>query len=504
MGMDSSPWTLHRPVRELIRRSPITCSDETPIEEAARVMQAFGVGSVVVVGPDGSPVGIVTDRDLRGRVLAARRSPQEPVRTIMSRPLRTVAPDDPAVDALVTMLQYGIHHVVVVRPLPGGGGQLVGVVSSTDFLLLQGGHPLLLLREIQQQERLEHLAGLAAQLDATVRQLADSGLTCGELARITTELYDALVRRVLELTQQELAEEVGMEPPVPFCWMALGSEGRREQILRTDQDNALVYADPQPQLAGQAQEYFAAFAQRALVHLRECGFPSCPLGVMAAKSRWRRPLGAWKGQVQTWVRDSMPEELWEAAAFFDLRPVWGETGLGLKLRQHALQLAVASAQFLAMMAALAAHSRPPLGLGGRILTPALGPGRGLLDVKRQGWLPLVAAVRVQALRAGVDATPTLERIRALSALPGALEPGEADELAAAFEILTRLRLRRHLKGPGVPEEALPDGAASERIAVASLGRAERAALREALGAVARLQWRLARRLVSDPAAGAVF
>ncbi|BAS25928.1 DUF294 nucleotidyltransferase-like domain-containing protein [Limnochorda pilosa] len=484
--------SFRQPVRELVRRPPVTCPRATRIAEAARLMQSRGVGSVVVVEEDGTPEGIVTDRDLRGKVVAAGLATDLPVARIMSRPLHTVAPEAPAVEALLEMLRRGIRHLPVVERQEGSPGRarLVGVVSTHDFLTFHQVQPLALQRQMEEQESLEALAALAPAVTNVVRTLLDDGVASADVARIVAQLNDTLVRRVLALTERTLAAEGYDQPPAPYCWLALGSEGRMEQVLRTDQDNALVY-EPRPDIPDWATaRYFERLAEKAVEGLARCGFPPCPAGVMATNARWRQPMKSWRGYFSDWIRNATNADLLSASVFFDLRPVWGEAPLATELWAHVTGEVAQWRSFLRHMAWAAVRFGPPLGPFGRIVVPRRGPGRGTLDVKLQGLLPLVSGLRVHALDLALTQTNTLERLRAASA-EGRFSPPQVEELDAAYGVFMRLRLRQQLDDTA--QGRLP----SNRVALASINRAERAALVEGLRAVRRLQEDLRDRFATD-------
>ena len=234
-----------RSARDLIKGPPLTCAPATPVSEAARLMTGRDIDSVVIADATGAPLGIVTDHDLRSRVVARGLPGDTPVAGIMSSPLRSVGPAVRAFEALLEMTRGGFHHLGVVEE-----GRLIGVVSSHDMLGLQAAHPVGLAREIDTAESLDALIATAPRLQRVVGWLAGVSVGALEIGRIIAELNDRLVRRTLALVEAALEREGVGRPPVAYAWLAVGSEGRREQTLRTDQDNGLVYADPAPDRAG--------------------------------------------------------------------------------------------------------------------------------------------------------------------------------------------------------------------------------------------------------------
>ena len=283
-------------------RPPLTCAPDTSVAEVARRMTSHGVDAVVVLAHEGGAIGIVTDRDLRAKVIAGGLSPTTPAAHVMSAPLLSIDATRRAFDALLEMTRQGIHHLGVVA-----GGRLTGMVSSHDLMLLQGAHPVGLMREIEAQGTLEGLRTLAPRVHAVVKWLATHGASAHDIGRIVAELNDRLVHRALSVLLAALAAE-GHEPPLPYTWLAAGSEGRREQTLKTDQDNGLVYQDPPPDLAAPAAAFFNRLASdmtRALVSL---GFPACEGGFMASNPHWCQPESVWRDYFGSWMETPLPAQ----------------------------------------------------------------------------------------------------------------------------------------------------------------------------------------------------
>ncbi|MGH7265693.1 MAG: DUF294 nucleotidyltransferase-like domain-containing protein, partial [Candidatus Rokuibacteriota bacterium] len=472
-------------VRSLLRRPPVTCSPGETVAGASRTMAAQGIGSVIVVDPGGQLVGIVTDRDLRGRVLAAGRSADERVEAIMSAPVVSISPEAVVFEALLEMTRRGIHHLAVVE-----GGRLVGVVSSHDLLLLQAAAPLELARLVQSRASLDDLAAVMPELTAAIRGLFEQQVSGYELGRIVAEVNDLVLRRVLALVEQALADEGVGVAPVRYCWLVLGSEGRREQTIRTDQDNALVYEDPAPGLRSWATRYFQLLAGRAIAALVRLGYPPCPADSMASNPQWCQSLEVWRGYFAEWVRDPEPQHLLYSSIYFDFRPVAGADELATALRQQIRDQVKAWRSFPRHLGKLAVSHGPPLGLFGRFLLERRDNARGI-NLKLNAMLLLVNALRAYAIELGLDETNTLERLAAATRAGGCFTADEAEEVREAYETIFRLRLRHQLAR--LAEGRQPDNFVDPR----RLGRADQQRLREAFRAIRRLQGTIEDRYLTE-------
>ena len=448
---------LAMPVGALVARAPLMCEPGTPVEEAARAMREAGASSVLVAGgPADGELGILTDRDLRNRVVAESRPAATPIEDVASRPALTLPAATPLLEAVLFMLERNVHHLPVTED-----GRVVGVVTDTDVLRRQAHSPLYMLRSVERAADRGALAGYSAELSGVVRHLVDSGVDATAVGQVVSALNDTLVRTLLRLAEQRLGPA-----PVPYAWVVLGSEGRLEQTLLTDQDNALVFAgdDPvPPETAG----WFARLAEDVVGGLLQAGFPPCPGGYMA--TRWHHPLGWWTARFEDWIARPEPQALLEAAIFFDFRKVAG--GLDLEPLERVLDGASGADLFLARLAASAASYRPPVGSFRRIVTKD-----GAVDLKKGGVGPVVALARVYGLAAGSRARPTLARLEAAVA-EGTLSREGGDNLAEAFRYVVSLRLAAQL-------DELADGRPPDNdVELDSLAPLERHHLKDALVAI---------------------
>ncbi len=444
------PSDLAREVGKLVRRPPVWVAPEATVGEAARLMRAERVSSALVRG---EPPGIVTDRDFRSRVLAAGLGPTTPVGQVATRPVRTVAAEIPIHEAWTVLLDLGVHHLAVVR-----GAEVVGVVTATDLLKTSAQGPMAVLRRVERLQSREDLPGYGAKVAEMVAALLAGGLDVAVISGFVAQLNDALVQRLVRWAEHELGP-----PPAPFAWLVFGSEGRREQTLLTDQDNALVYAD---EAVGQ-RGWYEALAARVVSDLEAAGFPPCRGGHTA--SRWHGTLGEWEARFDACLQTPKPHD---AALFFDFRRVAGH--LPVDRLEAVLARAPEAKLFLRFLAREALGFSPSAPFMMRLR------GSGTVDVKRLGLSPVVFLARCYGLEVGSRARGTLERLEAASQA-GLMGEDAWVTVGQAYRFLLGLRLRLQLRA--VSEGRAP----SDELALASLTGIERTRLKDAFRAIKRWQ-----------------
>ncbi|OGW50227.1 MAG: hypothetical protein A2078_03940 [Nitrospirae bacterium GWC2_57_9] len=423
------------PVGEIATKDVVTVRDDATIKEAALQMSKYRISSLIVVDGRQLPVGIVTDRDLREKVVARGRSVNDAVRDVMSLPLVRVDVKDYCFEAVLKMIKHNIHHILVIKE-----GQLKGVLTNHDLMLLQGTSPLSFAKDLESQETIDGLVPVSVKINRVIGLLLKEGAKASNITKIITELNDRLVRKVLEI-----AEKKHGRPPVPFCWISFGSEGRKEQTFKTDQDNAIIYADPStPEQEERAKAYFGRFASFVRDSLVQCGFPLCPADYMASNPRWCQPLKVWKNYFSSWISHPTPEAILRSLIFFDFRPLFCGEELAQELREFLTEQLAGRNLFLAQMAAATTKNRPPLGFFKTFLVEKDGEHKHELNLKLRGIGPLVDIVRLFALETGVQETSTLERIEAMKGKHPTMD-SLGDELGQAFEIITLLRIHHQVE-----------------------------------------------------------
>ncbi|WP_296899223.1 putative nucleotidyltransferase substrate binding domain-containing protein [Thiohalocapsa sp.] len=413
-------------VRDLLNRALVHGGPDISIRDAARIMSEARVSSLVLTEA-GRLVGMITDRDLRNRCLAAGVSPQEPVRRIMTEHLHTVRDDTLGFEALITMSRLNVHHLPV---LDDNGVR--GVLSTSDLVRVQSANAVYLVGDIRKARSLETLASISGRLTELQIQLVHSGATASQIGQAITAVTDAITTRLLELAEAELGA-----PPVPYCWMAGGSQARREQSSYSDQDNALLIAD---HLKPEDDDYFKALARRVNDGLDACGYIYCPGEVMASNDKWRQPLKIWTKYFNTWIKRPEPMALMLSSVFFDLRPIHDPEGLFGELAERIHTMSKKETIYIAYMAANALKHRPPIGFFRNFVLIRGGEHNQTFDIKHRGIVPIVDLARVYALSAGLDEINTVERLRAAGAARALSSDGAAN-LVDAYEFIGTLRMR---------------------------------------------------------------
>ncbi|MBI5649618.1 MAG: cyclic nucleotide-binding/CBS domain-containing protein [Chloroflexi bacterium] len=459
------------PVRALLNRELVSCAGDCTIQQVAIKMRDLRISSMVIVDAHGVGIGIVTDRDLRSRVIAEGMDALTPVAAIMVSPVISIDQDDLAFEALLKMLNMGIHHLLVVEQ-----GKAVGVITSTDLMLLQGQSPLLVAKGVNQQNSVEDLSVSLQRANQIIPLMFKEGAHPSSIGRVIAEINDRVTQKLLTLAEREFGA-----PPLPYCWIVLGSEGRKEQTFKTDQDNALIYADPADDAQAQAaREYFARFAEWMGDALEKCGYPRCPGDYMARNPKWCQPARVWHNYFIRWISEPEPQQALYTTIFFDLRAVGPATELAIALQDDVFRRAKGQNIFLAHLARVAIGHTPPLGFFRNFVIEKSGPHKHTFNLKERGSGPIVDLVRVTALEHGIRETNTIERLHAL-ADTGAMPREQAEELEHTYEFLMLMRLRHQMDL--VSRNDKPDNFLNPDKITAM----DRTTLREAFQTVARLQ-----------------
>ncbi len=449
----------------LLRRAPVACAAQAPLREVLTTMHDRRIGSIVAIDDAARPVGILTERDVLDRIVLAELSLDQPLASVMTADPHSIDENASAFDAALLMARHVIRHLPVTR-----GGVLVGVVSERDLFALQRVGMRDVGRAIKQAAGTDALAAAAANVRTVARNLLAQGMAVEQLTQLIVALNDRLVERAIEIS----AQAAGVAA-TEYCWIALGSEGRMEQTISTDQDNGLIFTPSPGTTAAASRSRLLAFATRVNDLLARLGFPLCQGGIMAGNPKWCLSAGEWREKFSDWLRNPTPDALLNAAIFFDFRPLHGNMVSAEALRAWLCADAAKRPAFMRMLAANALNTNPPLNMFGALATS------GRVDLKGQGARPFIDAARVLALAEGIAATHTAQRLRLAAARHGFAR--EVEAVIEAFQFIQALRLARQFA-------SLEDGGPPNQIEITSLNELDRRILKESFRQARKLQSRL--------------
>jgi CBS domain-containing protein len=420
------PNTMMQEVRTVMSSNLLSVPPTETVRGAAQAMAERRVSSAFVVEDD-VLLGIVTDRDLRVRVVAAGLSSDTPVSEIMTPDLEWVDGSETIFATTLLMTQRRFHHLPVKI-----NGVTSGIVTTSDLILAKQDDPVYLVQHISRQKDVETIKELVSGMANLMVQWVNSGMLAQQVSQVLTAISDAITVRLIQL-----AEEKFGPAPVPWCWTGFGSQARSEQLLGADQDNGLVIDDS----VTEAQlPWFKDVADFVCDGLDEVGYVYCPGGIMAKTDEWRQPLATWQETVRKWARSPTPAAVMRVSIFFDIRCIYGDSKIAERLQETMLDQTSRNSIFLAALAANVLDSKPPLGIFRRFVVDRDGEHRSELDLKKRGVLPVTEIVRLHALAHKITAVNTDERLKALAAQKHLTIAGSRN-LADALHYIQQLRIK---------------------------------------------------------------
>lgn len=469
-------------VRELMTVSPLTVEQDTSVGSAATLMQKHSI-SCLPVSSGGQLIGLVTEADFVRMVVAGTAKPGDAIASVMTTSPLFVSPEQSVLDVLTLMTRHRISHMPVVNSIDK---QLVGIVTQTDVIKHQIASSVFMVGDIARMRSSEAISEVLIQLPRLLCSLVDGGSTAYEAGRVMTSITGAVTRRLLELAEEQLGE-----PPVPYVWLACGSQGRQEQTGTTDQDNCVMLDDSFEENAH--GDYFKALTEFVCHGLHQAGYVYCPGDMMAMNEKWRQPCHIWRAYFSHWIGKPGEEAQMLASVMFDLRPIFGARELFEPLRDEVLKLARQNSIFIAHMTANSLTHRPPLGLFNRFKNSVSNVPKGNLDLKHQGVVPIVDLARVYALSAGITTVNTLDRLNSsaderASVESGVLSPSGIASLAEAYETISMIRLRHQVRQ--IKQLSQPDNF----VELAALTKNTRERLRSAMKTIKNIQSTLSSRV----------
>lgn len=420
-------------IKNLYHHPIATISSTASIQEAAIEMTDKGFSCLVVIDSgrsqelDGdSQLGIITDKDIRRRCVALGLPTSNPVSEIMTKDIATIDAQSTVYDALIIMTGKRIHHLPVTKY-----GKLDGMVSVTDLVNNEGQNSVNITSLIHKTGTLEELVSISKLLVKLQIKLTKLGSSADDIGKSISAITMAFTIRLIEMAEEKLGQA-----PVPYAWLAAGSQGRQEQLAHSDQDNALIICDT---MKPEDDVYFKDLASFVSDGLAACGFIYCPGFIMATNDKWRQPQKVWQQYFDEWVDKPSPTALLNSSTFFDLSTIYGDTALLESVRSSMLEKTKRSTMFIAHMSSNALNLRPPLGFFRDFVLIQNGKHKATLDLKHNGIAPIVDLARIYALSEGIPAVNTIERLQRCSGTKS-LSKASAENLLDAYQFLTSVRL----------------------------------------------------------------
>ncbi len=411
----------------------VSCSPETSIKSVAETMTKKRVGSILVL-EDKLPVGIITDKDIRNKIATGIFPISATANDIMTSPVITYTKNITIAQAQMAMMKSNISHLCLTKD-GTTNSETVGILSKHDVMLELGNNPAVLIKAIKRTRKFKKIKPIRFRIMQLLEGYLEQNIPLTLVSKIISELNDACTKQVMQIALRKMEEA----PPVPFAWLAMGSQGRSEQLLHTDQDNAIIFADVSEEVHPQTQQYFLELAKCVTKGLRDIGYEYCPAEMMASNPNWCLSISKWKEQVSHWISNPGPDEVLLSSIFFDYNIVYGDNALVDSLTTHIFNTTQQHPIFFVHLASGALQNPSPTGFFRQFLVEADGAHKDFFDIKRRALMPMTDAARVLILSHQIKSiNNTAERFEKLAAL----EPNqEAFFLSCSYAIKALLKFR---------------------------------------------------------------
>ena len=473
--LESYPF--QKRLSEIMSSPAITCKTDTSAREVAAIMTKHQVRSLMVTDENEQIAGIVTCRDIIGKVLARKNADPEQIvaADLMATDLKTMAPSTYMYEAMAFMVGHNMKHMPIVE-----NGALLGMVTMSDLIEHRSQKAMLLLGSIEEARTLDELKNIRGLLLRVAEGLLSERRTATQIMETLSYIHQGLLRRTYEICYQQMLDAGYTIPDIKHCFLIMGSGGRREMLLGPDQDNGFIYEDFPDERQEEVDAFFIPFAEKLTHAFDHVGYPLCEGDVMVSNPVWRGRLCDWRERVADWAENPEPHKVRYSSIFFDFTPMVGEVELAHSLQSIVFQAIRKSPSFLYQVMQLNLTHKVPTGLWGRFITEKSGPNAGTLSLKKGGLVYIVDCIRMFSLEREIRALTTLERLDALTR-EQVFSVDTAEHIRVAFEALSFLRLRNEInllkEGQNPSSNINPD----------DLSKSEQDLLRSAFQAVSKLQ-----------------
>lgn len=478
-GLD--PYPYRKKIGEIMTSPAVSASPDEFIFDVMEKMDATQISSLVIVNDQLIPLGMVTQKDV---IHAIVTRPADflhiTASELISSPLFTLHPDAYFYEALLLMVKHGVKHI----PIISFNGTLEGIITMSNLTQARGNAVLSVVDKVESQSTIQGLVAAKKEIQLILESMMKEKASAHEMCNIITELNDRLLRRIIGLCEQQLMKEGQGLPPVEYCWLTMGSEGRREQTLSTDQDNAIIYQDVDEHEQGNVITYFSQLAEKVVSALEQCGFPRCTGNVMATNPRWCHSLSEWKQEIDQWLIKLEGQELRNFTIFLDFRGAYGQLSFAEDIRQYLI--ASRNHYLIHRLAEDDLEFHVPLGAFGRIITKKSNDLPDALNLKNCAVMHIVNAIRILSLHAGISAVSTMDRLKELQ-VKNIFTQEEVEEIEDSFNILMVFRIKENLK------QIHAEKPVTNFISIGLLDKSDYIKLKKALSTAKWIQQMIARR-----------
>ncbi|TYA71631.1 DUF294 nucleotidyltransferase-like domain-containing protein [Seonamhaeicola marinus] len=419
---------------------PITCNEKATLQEAALEMCKHKISCIVVVNDKKHPLGIITNSDIKNKIATGKFPISTNVTNIMTTPVITDTPGIIVANAQLQMIQHNISHICITKD-GTPNSKLVGILTHHDILVTLGNSPSVILKDIKRAKKIKHIRKARLKANTLLKSYLEQNIPLSHILKIIAKINDVLTERIIVLSIRKMKEA----PPVAFSWLSIGSQGRKEQLLFTDQDNALIFEDVPEEKYEETQAYFIDLAKHVTSALNAVGFEFCEADMMASNAAWCKSESEWKNQFNEWIIKPDEKAILLSSIFFDYNHIYGSKELVDKLTNSIFSSLKNANMFSRILAKDALRNPPPLGFFKQFLVEHNGDQKDLFNIKSRALMPLIDAARVLTLKNQLKGiNNTSERFEKLAEI----EPNNAElfnSCAYAFKALLKFRTKQGLQ-----------------------------------------------------------
>ena len=421
-------------IASVIKRNVLFCGANNSIKDAAILMKQHQCSSILIK-QEGKFIGITTDQDFRNKVVAADLKSSNPISDIMSYPLISISKHSSVFEAFIKIMKTGVKHLAVIN----NENDAIGVISNSDLINAQGKLPFLFIKEINKAVSYEEISNKQKQLPQSIYTLINEGAKAQNINNFVTAITDAILEKLIKFAIQEIGQ-----PPVKFAFMVMGSEGRKEQTLKTDQDNAIIFEDVQEEELESVNRYFLKLGEHVCNMLDKTGYDFCKGDIMAKNPKWCQPVSIWKKYFKEWIYNASPETLLQTSIFFDFRFGYGDISLVNELRESLFDFLGNRKVFFRYMAENTSQFRLPIGFFGNFIVKSKGKFKNTFDIKGAMML-VVNFARTYALQNKIFATNTMERLELLYK-KNVISESDYNDISYSYSYMMNLRFINQIHG----------------------------------------------------------